>query len=406
MPGCRIVCSALLTLSLCVAPACFGEDIPPGVYRGAYHVDRWGQRQFGFLFVAPELHEQLQPLAGVPVSLHATKVYQPINPGGAMITTLRDIQKLPAPVEIKIAFQPAAAGPAESYRQIEEDGRFSLRVMVTNRSGGPLVLGQRPIYIRLAFHRPLHPSQHNSLAPFDRPGERSLSISEFRGNIRPGDQALDARTLAAYGDKTFPGEPPLEDGQTRSWTLTIERLPAREYEVSVEYSHYQPNERNFVSVPSNVLRLDVLAAQPQPLDGLRVELMPGPAPARPGAATTAWRVRFTNDGERTVRFGLPMRGGEYDFAEHLLCYDREGERLSPPPLVGPISWETLRLEPGASREVPVEVPRAAALARMIYYHSIAIQDATADEKPLANGCTISRHERVSDAASAADRDRP
>ena len=94
----------LLTGLSCCSP-CLAEIIPPGVYRGTYHIDRWGQHRFGYLFVSPKLERKLKPYAGVPLSLHAIKVDQPESPGGAMITAIGDATRLPVPVGLKIEWK-------------------------------------------------------------------------------------------------------------------------------------------------------------------------------------------------------------------------------------------------------------------------------------------------------------
>ncbi len=391
----------LLTAAGVSAPAtpASAEIIGPGTYRGTYAVDRWSQGRFGFLFVAEALDETLKDYAGVPLALEATGVNQPMNPGGAMITKVGKITKLTSPVAMAIAWQEPAKGPTEALRRIAAGGEIKLRITMTNRSGGDLVLRDQSLYLAFDFHHPSgagtsdamgYWSQHNSLLLWEGESERILSICEAKANLLPADQVLDAAALTASSPGPRPEEAPvLADGKSHSWTVTVRNVPTNEFEITAVHSTYDREAEAYIHTISNVLRLDVLAAEAVAWQGLEVHLRRA---ADRGTAEDGWvplEMVFTNTGQKPLRFAFQTRGGKRDLANALLCYDRRGTALAVPAPKGKWGAEYVRVEPGKDCVVPVDAPRGTAFARLAFHHRVVVQNAKADETPLGNGYVFS-----------------
>ncbi|MHC4403782.1 MAG: hypothetical protein ACYTG0_29340 [Planctomycetota bacterium] len=66
------------------------DIISPGIYRGYFFVDRWGQTVLShgtsYTFVSETMATRLRKHKGVPIQLKVTKILQPMNPGAGMIT--------------------------------------------------------------------------------------------------------------------------------------------------------------------------------------------------------------------------------------------------------------------------------------------------------------------------------
>src|SRR5436190_2158309 len=88
--------SALVPLAmlflLTAALSALAESIGPGTYKGYYVVSRWGEKMLvngtSALFLSDDVAKKLEPLADRPLSVEATRMDQPMNPGAAMITAV------------------------------------------------------------------------------------------------------------------------------------------------------------------------------------------------------------------------------------------------------------------------------------------------------------------------------
>ncbi len=409
--GLLVLTTLVAALGVAVWPAgpASAESVAPGTYRGTYRVDRWGQRRFGFLFVSPKLHGRLKPFAGAPLAIKATRIYQPLNPSGAMVTKIGGIEKLQSPLAMSIAWQEPKAGPTEALRRVAAGGRVKLRVKATNRSGERQPLGKAEIYLVFHFHHPSgagtadpmgYWSMHNSLWDVQEiAGGRTFSVCEETADLVPPDQALDARSLRASSPQRHsPAAPSLAPGESHAWTVTVTNLPANEFELTAVHSHYDRAAEAYVRGVSNVLRLDALAEEPLRWQGLEANLKATRASGK--APGPELEIRLTNRGERPLRFALEEAGGALDWSRALLCYDRPGTFLPVTAPKGEWGSRQVRLEPGEAFEATVDAPKGTALARLAFYHRVVIQDARPGERALGNGYVFSPHVKLTPGAGA------
>lgn len=391
----------------------WGEDIPPGKYRGIYHVDRWGQHRLDFQYVSPELHDQLKDVVGRPVELNATQVHQQMNPGGSMITQVDGVKRLAEPVEIALGWLRPKEGPTEMLRQVLPGSTVRLKAKVTNRSEGDLVLDSDTFVLALDAHLPPSPSfgsHHVSYPSFPRPGQRTWSFCRDRLPLLAEDQELDiSHPFVTQPKPRLENPPRLAPGRSLEWTITMAGWSPNEYELGVLYR--APPQRpdrlgrapQPVEVSSNLLRLDVLADDSVARSGYAsttVELQLAnerpPDPAKP----VPLRVIFTNARGKRLRFGLFRGRDGPDLSRSLLCFDREGTLL----LITPGEFkgtDDIRLEPGKTHEVLVEAPAGTVWARVAFYHPVSFTDIREDERMLEHEYFYSPTLRIGSAAGAA-----
>lgn len=81
-----------LCMFFCVS---YAEIIGHGVYHGYYVIDRWGQKVFHIgpyhLFLSKQAGKKLEKYSGKPLEIKVSKVSQPVNPGGALITEIENV---------------------------------------------------------------------------------------------------------------------------------------------------------------------------------------------------------------------------------------------------------------------------------------------------------------------------
>ncbi len=105
----------LLALPLCLTifPGRLSAGIiSPGIYRGYFFVDRWGQAVLNhgtsYAFVSDAMAARLRKHEGAPIELKVTKILQPMNPGAGMIMEAEDPVLVTSPLmslQIKLAAQ-------------------------------------------------------------------------------------------------------------------------------------------------------------------------------------------------------------------------------------------------------------------------------------------------------------
>ncbi len=377
------------------------ERILPGVQRGTYHIDRWGQHRFSYLFVSPELEKTLKPYLRTPVILEATEVRQWMNPGGAIIMRVGKVEKLPMPVKISLSWQEPKKGPTALLRRVPAGGSIKVKVTVTNRSHQKLLLDGRNFYLSFYLH---HPSgagfsdpmdfwaMHESYTPFGSDKERRLC--KRMTNLLPHDQTFNASVLPiAYSPyPRIENAHTLKQGESHSWTVTLEKLPANEYELAALYDY--PERQHPYPIFSNVLRVDALTDKPLRWQGLEVELKPDGERQGSAGQPIPLQVRFKNTTQKPLRFGWVKIGQRVDLSDALLCYDEKGTLLPLPIPAGKRRVETIRLEPGKSLSVQVEAPAHTAVARVVFGHCVVVRDTQPDETPVSTGYILSSHRRL------------
>src|SRR5262249_45358128 len=132
-PRIMLPCLAVAIAGLCYPRGAMAEIIPPGYYSGTFHIDRWNQRRFSFLFASAQVDGILNPYLGLPIELLAKEVEQPENPGGAMIKKVGKIEKLTPSVDLSIEWL-YSEGQGEVLREILRNGKVKAKVSIKNRS--------------------------------------------------------------------------------------------------------------------------------------------------------------------------------------------------------------------------------------------------------------------------------
>jgi len=137
----------LLSFSLSRAEEAPGE----GTFTGYFFVDRWNQGVFDTFFVEPDLVDQFATQPWRPLTVVATEINQPANPGAAMIHKIQRIE--PAGdtlLRITLAVDDDTIGFGQDTR---------LRVVVENTTKHSIELHNRHLLLRTTVHtRGTHPT--------------------------------------------------------------------------------------------------------------------------------------------------------------------------------------------------------------------------------------------------------
>lgn len=367
----------------------FCAELPwPGIHRGTYHIDRWGQHRFigSELAVSPELEPLLKPYLGQPISLDITRIgeHPSRDPSKGMILHATSIRKLPTPVDLRIKWKEEPGARGSAITRVTQGGDVKLKLTLTNRSAAPLALKDP---VRLGFYRP-RPSGAGRTDPMHYwPGAHMRWF-----HLAPKEQTLDVLEQKPWLSVSKLDPPVhLDPGESRTWTVDVTSLPANEYEVAARYSHYQEAEKEYVRILSNILRLDVLTDEPKSWQDLEVQLESGAAEEREEAACFPIRARFKNSGKRPLWFALRKIGDYWDVNEFVLCYDARGTLWSLPTPTGKRSVEKIRLEPGKELVVPACLPGEARVARVAFYHRVVLEAKVPGDRVLGTGYVFSPH---------------
>ncbi|MFA5795499.1 MAG: hypothetical protein WC980_10600 [Candidatus Brocadiia bacterium] len=122
------------------------EDMPnQGVFRGYFFVDRWGQGVFDYLYVDPGLFPQLKQDEWRPVTVTATSIVQWMNPGGAMIKKISQVE-LPEQPQFNIKL-------GLINETITYGGSAILWVGITNNSKSNHTLYKRDLKLNITVHK-------------------------------------------------------------------------------------------------------------------------------------------------------------------------------------------------------------------------------------------------------------
>lgn len=392
----------LLLLMPCAATA---ERIPRGKYRGTYRIDRWQQPRFGFLFVQPGLHDQLKEHAGQPLLIDVTNMRQPVNPGGAMIAEVGDVERQDTFVEVDLQWiQPK--GDGKHLRRVQPHDSLELRLEVRNRSPAELDLSKCLVQLALNHRAPgdddrlgfrSHREQISELwlgELADATGKPSLLtefvISEASFLLRGTDERI-GRRPGDFTAGTSREAPKLPVGKAVSWSITVDGLPANEYELVASVGkHIDRHSR--IEVESAPLLLDVLQTKPGNIDGVEVDLTLRTAAADDAGIAVKATLTLTNPGDFTRILYLPGEGGEVFLGDRILCFDSEGRRILTAARRG-LRYERILIEPKRSLGIEVSLPAKTKSARLVWYGGVSDKrdKLLPDAKALRPGYFLSPH---------------
>lgn len=347
----RFLTGLALLAALAGAPRVGGETLPrSGTFTGYYRVDRWGTHWFGGFPVEPKSRDAFKDVHDKLVTAELEEIFQPINPGPGYVQRVGKITPVAdAPVEIKIAWADDPDGKSV-YRRIDRGGEFKFKLTVTNK-----------------LDRPLGPETVE--------GDGFFLYGVGGGaNLRPGDSELDMAQ-----DLRFTSTPSREwrqsafeiaAGKTTTWTITVRNSTPGEFEFYTSFLEYRKAEEKWLTVQSNLLRLDIVDDRPKPAAGLEVDLVPEANPPRPPRDISA-KLTLRNTGDKAFNFYLPYRMDKLAQDQILRCFDRAGTMIHGPRIrqssfdsFGPrdVQHKPQRLEAGKSLVLGVILPGETALA--------------------------------------------
>ena len=121
-------------VSVGVAAESRGERIiTPGVYRGTYTVDRWGQKHFDSMLVSDQAAKALEPYRGKPVSALVTKVSQEDTLDPGTIHAIEKVEVLPVAPNLVLS----VTGKSQRFKLGQA---VTLTVSMENKSSDPVYL--------------------------------------------------------------------------------------------------------------------------------------------------------------------------------------------------------------------------------------------------------------------------
>jgi hypothetical protein len=283
------------------------------------------------------------------VTAELEEIFQPYNPGPGYVLRVGKITPVTdAPVEIKIAWADDPDGKSV-YRQIDRGGTFKFKLTVTNKLArplGPQTIGGDGFFLYGIWGANLRPddSEHDM-------------VKDLRFARMPSPEWRESRFELAAGKST-------------TWTITVRNATPGEFEFLTSFKEYRKAEGKWLTVESNLLRLDVVEDRPKPAAGLEVELVPEANPPRPPRDIRAKMV-LRNTGDKAFNFFLPYRKETLAEDQILRCFDRVGTMILGPRFghtafdgFGPrdVQHKPHRLEAGKSLVLEVNLPGETALA--------------------------------------------
>lgn len=370
-----LVGALMWSIALCSAATVRAENIVPGAYYGAYHVDRWRQHRFGeYFFVSPDLSEQLRPVLHKPVRLEVAKVDQPINPGGAMFTAVEKVDLLPAPLKMSLRWVEPRDAAGEALRTVRLGEKAKIEVTIENSAGEEIEVGDRKHLLDLVCdigHPPSahYASQHQSYGAFAR-GKPQWSFCREPCVINPRDQVYEYPSKGLYyrdglGERKSVQLPP---AGTVSFQVTLDFRIANEFELALTLGQHSADGQEWWSYPSNFLRLDVIDERPVERDGIGLQLQSNGTDR--SEAPVQLKATFTNRNDKKIRFQLSERE-----PLQLFAYDGDGTLISKwrDAFGGPST--TVTLPPDKQHAVSLSAPAETAMARAFFFHGYGLRDA-------------------------------
>jgi len=405
----RAAVAAITTILVGSAAA---EIIGPGTFRAAYHVDRWGQRRFGFLFIDEPLHQRLAPLLGRTIALDVQELDHGDGDERRLATKIGAIDVLPQDLRFTVAWKTDDVASIEALR-VAEDARVRVEATIANVTDHAVALNldwANALDVEIAARTIIGPPEfwYGAFCEGFSRLQRGASWSVGRKRIAVGldDVAFDGATKPSDPQGDRPKRPEathskrpktmrtLAAGASLRFIVTLDHVPANEYELALIRSERMENDGHPTTTESrsNTLRLDVIESESKPSGGLRIDFDRAPADVKPKDGGVALRATFVNTTAKTLCFEVP-RGR--DLSDWTVGYDGSGA------LVHGTLWqdfvgkaEAIRLAPGASTTFDVEVPRETKLARIAWWCGRSDADETRGETALPLGYHVSRHVRL------------
>jgi hypothetical protein len=228
----RLVAAALLCLILIAIPS-HASYRAPGKYSGVVIFDRWDTcfllSGHYITYISEKVKEPLRAYKDIAMQIDAKEIFQPMNPGDALITKYDILGKAP---EVNDGFTPKLDGLSLRIRpDVDSDGSVSAfvdisnagksGVQVLNREFGPTLLGANVL--------PESASDGKSVAWLTRTGFFN-DWPDF-----PGSQASERRWQVA-------------PNKTKTFRVTFEASPG-DYQFLVGYGGGVHAGRSIASAP-------------------------------------------------------------------------------------------------------------------------------------------------------------
>ena len=329
------------------APPCGAESLPPsGTFTGYYRADRWGNHTFAGFPVEPKAREAFKGYEDQLVTADLAEIHQPINPGPGFVGKVGKVAPVEdAAVEIKLAW-PEEPNSDPRYRRIRPDDTFKFTVTITNKRDkafGPTTVRSDGFYL-------------TGIGSANLPTE---DVTWTAGDMRADSQNSEWKRSRLE----------VEPGKSRSWTVTIKKARAGEYEFHVYFGEYRDGKPEYYRIESNTLRLDVVDGDARSAAGLELVLVPAANPPRPPRPAPA-KLTFRNTNDKPLNIFLPYRKDKLAEDQLLRCFDPSGALI-----LGPREWVSAdsvfrrdfdtklqRLDAGASLTFDVLLPDRTACA--------------------------------------------
>jgi hypothetical protein len=250
----RLVAAALLCLILIAIPS-HASYRAPGKYSGVVIFDRWDTcfllSGHYITYISEKVKEPLRAYKDIAMQIDAKEIFQPMNPGDALITKYDILGKAP---EVNDGFTPKLDGLSLRIRpDFDSDGSVSAfvdisnagksGVQVLNREFGPTLLGANVL--------PESASDGKSVAWLTRTGFFN-DWPDF-----PGSQGSERRwqvgelryfVCFSYNPKTTEPTFELAPNKTKTFRVTFEASPG-DYQFLVGYGGGVHAGRSIASAP-------------------------------------------------------------------------------------------------------------------------------------------------------------
>lgn len=400
---------AAVALAALLVGSASAEIVGPGTFRAAYHVDRWGQRRFGFLFVDAALHERLAPFLGKTVAIDVQALD---DDNGWLATKVGAVDPLPQDLRFSVAWKPADGDVSTEALQVADGAMVRVEATIANVTDHVVALNvdwTDALDIEVAARTAVDPSEFWSGASGQSSGlsEQGPPLNICRKRLAVGldDVAFDAATKPGGPPAGRPIRPEatqskrpkttrtLAAGASLRFVATLSHLPTNEYEIALIRTERAENggQPTTTESRSNTLRLDVIETESKASGGLRIDVDRAPADVKPKVGGVPLRATFVNTTAKTLCFEVPRKR---DLSDWIVAYDAVGTLVHGTLRQDFEKADAVRLAPGASTTFDVEVPRETKLARIVWWCGRSDADEKNGELALPLGWHVSRHVKL------------